>query len=54
VERQVERKENKMAKTKEGTVCKLLKSKNIVKCYDKKGMLVGAYVPKKTRRMKRK
>ena len=36
-----------MAK-KEGAICKMLKDKRTVKCFDKKGNLVGIFVPKKS------
>ena len=32
---------------KKGTICKLLKSKRVVKCYDKKGNLISAWVVKR-------
>ena len=38
-----------MAKQK-GYVCTLMKSKRAIKCYNKKGDLVGIYTPRKKRR----
>ena len=32
---------------KKGTICKLLKSKRLVECYNKKGEMIAAYVVKK-------
>ena len=32
---------------KKGTICKLLKSKRVVRCYNKKGELISAWVVKR-------
>jgi len=42
----------KISKTrlKKGVICKLLKSKRVIKCYDKRGDLIGLYVVKKKKK----
>ena len=39
-----------MARKRKGNICRLLKNGKVVKCYNRKGELIGIYVPKKKRK----